>query len=163
MSRDLTLYVEDMVEAVRRVSHYSAGMTREAFLADAKTVDAVVRNLEVLGEAAKHVPDEMRTRYPAVEWKKIAGMRDVLAHEYFGIDEDICGTSSRTKFHRSNRCWNRCSPAWEPWDGAEVERQRRLLLPLALHLTLPLPLALTLPLALPLPLPTAPPAARSTR
>ncbi len=89
MSRDLTLYVEDMVEAVRRVSQYSAGMTREAFLADAKTVDAVVRNLEVLGEAAKHIPDEMRMRYAAIEWKKIAGMRDVLAHDYFGIDEDI--------------------------------------------------------------------------
>ena len=75
MSRDLTLYVEDMVEAVRRVSQYSAGMTREAFIADAKTVDAVVRNLEVLGEAPKHVPEELRIRHPVIEWKKIAGMR----------------------------------------------------------------------------------------
>ena len=54
-----------------------------------KTFDAVVRNLEVLGEAAKHIPSDVRIRYPQVAWRRIAGLRDVIAHEYFGIDEDI--------------------------------------------------------------------------
>ncbi len=89
MSRDVGLYLEDMLEAVRRVSEYSSGLTRAELVADRKTVDAIVRNLEILGEAAKHVPAEVRSRNPAVDWKRIAGMRDVLAHDYFGIDEDI--------------------------------------------------------------------------
>jgi len=56
---------------------------------DEKTFDAVVRNLEIIGEATKHIPPEMRARYPNVEWHKIAGLRDIVAHEYFGLDEDI--------------------------------------------------------------------------
>ena len=51
--------------------------------------DAVVRNLEIIGEAAKHIPAEVQARYPDVEWRSIAGLRDIVAHEYFGIDEDI--------------------------------------------------------------------------
>jgi uncharacterized protein with HEPN domain len=78
-----------MVEAIRRVREYTDGLTRESFLRDQKTIDAVVRNLEVLGEAAKHVPEEVRSRHDSIAWKKIAGLRDVLAHDYFGIDEDI--------------------------------------------------------------------------
>jgi len=59
------------------------------FVDDEKTFDAVVRNLEIIGEAAKHVPAEVQARYPEVEWRNIAGLRDIVAHEYFGIDEDI--------------------------------------------------------------------------
>ena len=51
--------------------------------------DAVIRNLEILGEAAKHIPPQVRSRHPQIEWRKIAGMRDVIAHEYVGVDEDI--------------------------------------------------------------------------
>ena len=56
---------------------------------DEKTFDAIVRNLEIIREAVKRIPSEMRVRYPDVEWKKIAGLRDIVAHEYFGLDEDI--------------------------------------------------------------------------
>ena len=68
---------------------YTQGMTFEDFLADDRTFDAVMRNLQIIGEAAKNVPTETRLRYPAVEWRKIAGLRDVLAHAYFSLENEI--------------------------------------------------------------------------
>lgn len=89
MSRDPDLYLADILEAIRRVKELSAGMTRTQFEADWKTVDATLRNLEILGEAVKRLPAGHTNRYPEVPWKNIAGFRDVLAHAYFGVDEDI--------------------------------------------------------------------------
>ena len=64
-------------------------MSFEDFLADERTLDAVVRNLEIIGEAAKNVPEEVRLCYPEIEWRKIAGLRDILSHTYFKISEAI--------------------------------------------------------------------------
>jgi uncharacterized protein with HEPN domain len=64
-------------------------MDLPAFSADEKTADAVVRNLEVVGEAARHVPDEVTRQYPDIPWDKMRGIRNVLAHEYFGLDMTI--------------------------------------------------------------------------
>lgn len=89
MSREWRFYLEDMREACEKVLRYVGGMTFEQFVQDEKTFDAVVRNLEILGEAAKHILPEVRICYPDVEWPRIAGLRDVIAHRYFGIDEDI--------------------------------------------------------------------------
>jgi uncharacterized protein with HEPN domain len=89
MSRDWRLYLHDMVLACGKVRRYTAGLSREALLADERTYDAVLRNLEIIGEAAKHVPDEIRQHMAQVEWRKIAGMRDWIVHAYFGIDADI--------------------------------------------------------------------------
>jgi len=89
VSRDDAAYVEDMVEACKRVLEYTAGLDAAGLRADRRTVDAIVRNLEVLGEAAKRVSDTLRSRAPGVPWREFAGMRDVLIHDYFGIDLDI--------------------------------------------------------------------------
>jgi uncharacterized protein with HEPN domain len=78
-----------MVEACARVIEYTSGLDAAALRADRKTIDAVVRNLEVLGEAAKRVSNTLRALAPAIPWREIAGMRDVLIHDYFGIDLDI--------------------------------------------------------------------------
>ena len=89
MSRDVLLYLEDIQRACEKVLRYTQDATFETFTDDEKTFDAVVRNLEVIGEAAKHVPATLRDRYPDVEWTKIAGLRDMIAHAYFGLDEEI--------------------------------------------------------------------------
>jgi uncharacterized protein with HEPN domain len=89
VSREYRIYLDDMRLSCEKVLRYTYGLTLDAFVRDEKTFDAVVRNLEILGEAAKHVPLDVRERHPQVEWRKIAGLRDVIAHEYFGIDEDI--------------------------------------------------------------------------
>jgi uncharacterized protein with HEPN domain len=89
MSRDYRLYLDDMLMAAEKVLRFTQGVDLVRFVDDEKTFDAVVRNLEIIGEAAKHVPAEVQARCPEVEWRSIAGLRDIVAHEYFGIDEDI--------------------------------------------------------------------------
>jgi uncharacterized protein with HEPN domain len=89
MSRDYGLYLEDMVEACRKIMRYTNGLGFTEFIEDERTFDAVVRNLEVIGEAAKHIPSDVRNRYPRVAWSRIASLRDIVAHEYFGLDVDI--------------------------------------------------------------------------
>jgi len=89
MPRDARLYLEDIVEACSRIQAYVAGMDCEHFRADGKTMDAVIRNLEVIGEAAKAVPADIAAMAPDVEWRKIAALRNVLIHEYFGINTTI--------------------------------------------------------------------------
>ena len=87
--RDWRLFVKDIHESAVRVVGYVGAMSSEEFFNDPKSVDAVMRNLAIIGEAAKKIPADARRRYPSVEWKKMAGLRDVVVHDYFGIDEDI--------------------------------------------------------------------------
>ena len=89
MSREYRLFLEDMHKACEKVIRYTHDLTREQFTVDEKTFDAVMRDLEIIGEAAKHIPDAVRTQHPGINWHKIAGLRDVVAHEYFGLDLEI--------------------------------------------------------------------------
>lgn len=79
----------DMSEAIQRILEYTAGMDYVSFEKDSKTQDAVIRNLEILGEAAKNVSDVSRVRYASVPWKSIARSRDRLIHHYFGVNLDV--------------------------------------------------------------------------
>lgn len=97
MPRDYKVYLDDILDAVTKIRNYTSGMNLEGLKGDSRTLDAVVRNLEVIGEAAKKIPEDVRLRYPAIEWKKIAGLRDILIHEYFGIDVNIIWDIVQTK------------------------------------------------------------------
>ena len=97
MPRDSRVYLEDILEATRKITTYTDSLSKAVFLEDEKTLDAVVRNLEVIGEAVKKLPEDLRARHSGVEWKKIAGLRDILIHEYFGLDAEIVWDIVRNK------------------------------------------------------------------
>lgn len=97
MSRDTRVWLIDIIEGCNRIAEYTAGMDASAFRADQRTLDAVVRNLQIIGEAVKHLPEDVRIGAPSIEWRKIAGLRDILVHAYFGIDDEIIWDVVRTK------------------------------------------------------------------
>ena len=97
MSRDWRLYLADMITACEKVGRFTRGLDRSAFFDDERTHDAVVRNIQILGDAAKNIPTDVRLRIPEVEWRKVAGMRDLIVHAYFGIDRDILWAAVEAK------------------------------------------------------------------
>jgi len=89
MTRDYRLYIDDLLEAIGKIEKYVEGLSFDEYAQDSKTIDAVVRNFEIIGEATKHIPEEITEKYPDVPWKEMAGMRDKLIHEYFGIKLEV--------------------------------------------------------------------------
>ena len=89
MPRDSRVYLEDILGAIGKIQRYTKGLSKQTFGADDKTLDAAIRNLEVIGEAVKQLPADLRAQEPGIDWHKIAGLRDILIHQYFGIDVDI--------------------------------------------------------------------------
>ena len=87
--RSAQLLIEDILEAARKIQRYVAGLTFEEFALDEKTIDAVARNFEIIGEAANRLPEEFRVQNSNVDWSRIRGLRNRIVHDYFGIDQSI--------------------------------------------------------------------------
>jgi len=87
--RSISILIEDMQEAIQSIQEYTLGMHEIDFLADKKTKDAVLRNLEVCGEAARKIPKPFRLTHPEIEWQKIIASRHIVAHDYFRVDYEI--------------------------------------------------------------------------
>lgn len=89
MKRDYTLYLQDILDCIEKIDEFVGDMDYEEFVEDDKTSSAVVRKLEIMGEAAKNIPQELRQNYKEIPWSDIAKMRDKIIHFYFGVDHEI--------------------------------------------------------------------------
>jgi uncharacterized protein with HEPN domain len=89
MQRHIRTRLRDISEAIRKINQYTQTVTFPDFLESEIVQDAVVRNLEIIGEATRHIPEDTQTHVTAIEWRKIAGLRNILAHAYFGVDLEI--------------------------------------------------------------------------
>lgn len=89
--------ISDILESIKRIGVYTKDTTYQKFLKDSKTQDAVVRNIEIIGEAAKSISSDFKKEHKTIEWEKIAGMRDKLVHHYFGVNLDIVWDVVREK------------------------------------------------------------------
>ena len=88
-NRNPKLLVEDILESCHKIMDYTKGITFEEFVADSKTIDAVIRNFEIIGEAANRLPDEFKDLHPEIDWHRIKGFRNRIVHDYMGIDYSI--------------------------------------------------------------------------
>ena len=89
MSRKWELFLFDMIECAAKALRYADGLTLDTFRNDPLRKDAILRNLELLGEAAKKIPEDVRRRHPDIPWRNVAGLRDILAHSYFAVDDEV--------------------------------------------------------------------------
>lgn len=97
MPRDYRVFLEDMLGSLARIQTLTSGMSCDEFTKELTRQEAVIRNLEIIGEASKSVPHAVRSRYPEVDWARIGGLRNVLIHQYFGIDLEIIWDIIQTK------------------------------------------------------------------
>ena len=107
--RDVRVYLDDILEAISQIRLYVHGMNQEEFTKDRKTRDAVIYNLEIIGEAAGKLPEEFLKRVPQVEWRKIRALRNILIHEYFGINLSILWDVVQNKLGQLEAACNQLS------------------------------------------------------
>jgi uncharacterized protein with HEPN domain len=104
MSRNLALYLTDILLCIDKIQKYTSSLNYDQFIADEKTLDAVTHNLMIIGEATKKIPSEIRIKYSQIEWQKIAGLRDFIAHAYFSINKEIVWNIVETKLDELKTC-----------------------------------------------------------
>jgi uncharacterized protein with HEPN domain len=89
MPRETDLYLCDILDAIKKIQEYTSGFTYNDFTSNRMCIDAVIKNLLIIGEAVKKIPDEIKSRHTPIDWKNISGLRDILIHTYFRIDDEI--------------------------------------------------------------------------
>jgi uncharacterized protein with HEPN domain len=87
--REPILLLDDIIESIQKIKIYTSGLLLDDFLKDDKTIDAVIRNFEIIGEASNRIPDEIRNKFQLVNWHRIRGFRNRIVHDYMGIDYEI--------------------------------------------------------------------------
>ena len=87
--REYADYLEDILDAISKIANFIEGMTFDQFAKDDKTAYAVIRALEIIGEATKHIPEHVRKSNPKISWREMAGIRDKLIHDYFGVNLEV--------------------------------------------------------------------------
>ncbi|MFZ3131635.1 MAG: DUF86 domain-containing protein [Desulfosporosinus sp.] len=87
--RNYIMYLEDIIDSMERIEEYARQLSYEDFAKNKLVMDAVIRNLEVIGEASRNVPEKIMNFYPDIAWKSMMGLRNILIHEYFGVDSEI--------------------------------------------------------------------------
>lgn len=90
--RDSKLLLIDILDAIEKINKYTSGLSYDLFIADSKTLDAVIRNFEIISEAANRLPEEFKDKYPSINWFRIIGFRNRIVHDYMGIDYKIVWT-----------------------------------------------------------------------
>jgi len=89
MSREYRLFLEDIRDSCQKILNYTENLSFKQFVNNEMAYDAILRNVEIVGEAAKQIPETVRNQYPEADWRRIAGLRDIVAHQYFGIHDEI--------------------------------------------------------------------------
>ena len=88
MNRDINLFIDDILQNIKDIESFSKGLTKDKFQNNKLKQNAIIRSLEIIGEAVKNIPDSFRDKHPEIPWRKIAGFRDILSHAYFGVSMD---------------------------------------------------------------------------
>lgn len=101
--RDYKLYLYDILEATGKIIAFTKGYNYKKFSMDDRTIDAVIRNLEVIGEASKHIPKKLKDQHQEVDWRAMMGLRNIIAHEYFGVDLRIIWKTARERIPELNK------------------------------------------------------------
>ncbi len=87
--KDYSIFLEHILESIKDIESYSEGISKNKFFANKQLQDAIIRRIEIIGEAAKNISDDVKKRYPDVSWNEVVGTRDIFIHHYFGVDLEI--------------------------------------------------------------------------